>query len=138
MRERLPPGFNTAFRIVKQFIDPGLECDAYADQPWLYGPALSCWFALRVGESGNTQARSKDMEDDNGIVYEGGDGSGQDIRLEKGLPDAAEKRRKFFLDKEHRDNFDFEQGRLYQGDFHNPYLDFSSESPPFLKLNKLS
>lgn len=126
MRDRLPPGFNTAFKIVKQFIDPGLECDAYADEPWLYGPALSCWFALNVGEK-DTSGLSKALKDDKSIVFEGGQGSGHDVRSELGLPDTADKRRKFFLDREHREKFVFEQGRLYEGDFHNPYLDFSSE-----------
>lgn len=50
IRDRLPPGFNQAFRIVKWFIDPGLEGDAYADRPHLYGPALSSWNILRIGE----------------------------------------------------------------------------------------
>jgi hypothetical protein len=50
IRDRLPPGFNQAFRIVKWFIDPGLEGDVYADNPYLYGPALSSWNILRIGE----------------------------------------------------------------------------------------
>ena len=132
VRERLPPGFNTAFGIVKRFIDPGLECDVYADEPWLYGPALSCWFALRIGESGQTTARAKEMETDKGIVVEGADGSGQDVRRQHGIPEAAEKRRKYFIEKQHRKDFSFEAGRLYQGDFHNPYLDFSSKQASYI------
>ncbi|KAI9848767.1 MAG: hypothetical protein M1830_007272, partial [Pleopsidium flavum] len=41
IRDRLPPGFNTALKIVKWAIDPGLDGDVYADRPHLYGPALS-------------------------------------------------------------------------------------------------
>ncbi|CAK7206166.1 hypothetical protein SEUCBS139899_008951 [Sporothrix eucalyptigena] len=41
LRDRLPPGFGAALRIVKWWIDPGLEGDPYADKPYLYGPALS-------------------------------------------------------------------------------------------------
>lgn len=66
------------------------------------------------------------MEDDNGIVSEGGDGSGAALRSQLGMPDTADKRRKYFLDQQHREKFTFEKGRLYQGDFHNPYLDFSN------------
>ncbi|GAM88220.1 hypothetical protein ANO11243_062510 [Dothideomycetidae sp. 11243] len=32
---------NTAFRIVKDFIDPSLACDAGADEPWLRGPVVA-------------------------------------------------------------------------------------------------
>ncbi|OAQ96636.1 hypothetical protein LLEC1_07772 [Akanthomyces lecanii] len=45
IRDKLPPGFNTAMRIVKWWIDPGLDGDAYADKPHLYGPALSSFNA---------------------------------------------------------------------------------------------
>jgi hypothetical protein len=48
IRDRLPPGFNTALRIVKWMIDPGLYGDAYADRPFLYGPALSSLNSLRI------------------------------------------------------------------------------------------
>lgn len=41
IRDRLPPGFNTALRIVRWMVDPGVYGDAYADKPYLYGPALS-------------------------------------------------------------------------------------------------
>lgn len=122
VRDRIPPGFNTAFRIVKEFIDPGLSCDVYADEPWLYGPSLSCWFAFRIG----------DKVDDGkefpapGVLREGADGSGQTLRDEHGLPENNEKRRKHFLDAGHRESFVFEKGRLYQGDFYNPYLDFAN------------
>lgn len=50
IRDRLPPGFSQAFKIVKWFIDPGLEGDAYAEKPYLFGPALSSWNILRIGE----------------------------------------------------------------------------------------
>ncbi|KIW84518.1 hypothetical protein Z517_03768 [Fonsecaea pedrosoi CBS 271.37] len=50
IRDRLPPGFNQAFRIVKWWIDPGLDGDVYADKPFLYGPALSSWNVLRIGD----------------------------------------------------------------------------------------
>ncbi len=49
IRDRLPPGFGTAMNIVRWWIDPGLEGDAYADMPYLYGPALSSFNAVHVG-----------------------------------------------------------------------------------------
>jgi hypothetical protein len=125
VRDRLPPGFNTAFKIVKEFIDPGLTCDAYADEPWLYGPSLSCWFAFRLGE------KVQDGEDfpapgEEDITREGADGSGKEERERLGLPENNEKRRKFFLDAKNRENFVFQKDRCYQADFFNPYLDFGN------------
>lgn len=123
VRDRLPPGFNTAFKIVKEFIDPGLTCDAYAEQPWLYGPSLSCWFAFRIGD---TVAEGEEFPapDEEDVMKDGADGSGQEVRRKYGIPDSADKRKKYFLDAKNREGFSFEKGRCYQGDFFNPYLDF--------------
>ncbi|KAK8210890.1 hypothetical protein IWZ01DRAFT_297296 [Phyllosticta capitalensis] len=124
VRDRLPPGFNYAFNIVKRFIDPGIECDAYADEPWLYGPALSCWFTLRVGDKVGQRGDVPEIREAPALA-EGGDGDGEQVRKGLGLPADADKRRKWFLDREHREAFVFEEGRAYQGDFFNPYLDFN-------------
>ncbi|WPH05083.1 upf0590 protein [Acrodontium crateriforme] len=127
IRDRLPPGFNYAFKIVKEFIDPGLTCDAYADKPWLYGPSLSCWFIFRVDEQIDL-AGGEDfpapVEDK--AMSEGGSGSGNAIRAHLNLPENNHKRRKHFLAEPHRAAFTFEKGRLYQADFYNPYLDFGN------------
>jgi hypothetical protein len=48
IRDRLPPGFSTALRIVRWMIDPGLYGNAYTDKPYLYGPALSSLNCLRI------------------------------------------------------------------------------------------
>jgi hypothetical protein len=126
VRDRLPPGFNTAFKIVKEFIDPGLECDAYADEPWLYGPALSCWFGLRIGEKLSADEELPEAEESQDVIREGADGSGAEIRAKHGLPENNEKRRKFFLSAAKREPFIFEKDRLYSVDFYNPYLDFGN------------
>ncbi|TKA80913.1 hypothetical protein B0A55_01671 [Friedmanniomyces simplex] len=125
--KKLPPGFNTAFKIVKEFIDPGLSCDAYADEPWLYGPSLSCWFAFRVGEKVKPGADFPGPNDHD-AMKEGSDGSGQEVRHKHGIPDNGDKRRKHFLDAQHREDFVFEKGRLYEADFFNPYIDFPNFS----------
>lgn len=126
VRDRLPPGFNTAFRIVKEFIDPGLECDAYADEPWLYGPALSCWFGLRIGDKLNDGAQIPEATERDDLIREGADGSGSEIRTKLNLPENNEKRRKHFLSRPNREAFTFEKDRLYSFDFYNPYLDFGN------------
>ena len=126
VRDRLPPGFNTAFKIVKEWIDPGLECDAYADEPWLYGPALSCWFGFRIGEKIGEDGEIPEGPEPEDIVREGAEGSGKEVREKQGLPENNEKRRKFFLSQSHREPFSFEKDRLYSFDFYNPYLDFGN------------
>jgi len=126
VRDRLPPGFNTAFKIVKEFIDPGLSCDAYADEPWLYGPSLSCWFAFRIGEKVGDEEEVPEPGGEDEVTREGGDGSGEEQRTRLGLPENNEKRRKFFLDAKNREGFVFEKGRCFHADFFNPYLDFGN------------
>jgi hypothetical protein len=110
---------------VKEFIDPGLQCDAYAEEPWLYGPSLSCWFAFRIGENVEAGQDFPEPGEEN-VTREGADGSGQEERDRLGLPENNEKRRKFFLDAKNRENFIFQKGRCYEADFYNPYLDFGN------------
>lgn len=57
IRNYLPPGVNTAMNILKWWIDPGLEGDAYADEPYLYGPALSSFNTVRVGKGEEDEGR---------------------------------------------------------------------------------
>ncbi|WEW59670.1 hypothetical protein PRK78_005149 [Emydomyces testavorans] len=61
IRDRLPPGTNYALKIVKWMIDPGLEGDAYADQPYLYGAALSSWNYFRICEREGVISESVSM-----------------------------------------------------------------------------
>lgn len=131
IRDRLPPGFKTAMRIVTTILDPGIYSDPYSDRPYLYGPALSSFFAFRIGEHvTETVAEdqlSKALEKDNaGVIEEGADGSGVLVREEQGIPPKTSKRRKNFLTIANLENFTFEEGRLYQADVFNPYLDFAN------------
>ncbi|PGH13885.1 hypothetical protein AJ80_06154 [Polytolypa hystricis UAMH7299] len=134
IRDRLPPGTNYALKLVKWTIDPGLEVDAYADRPYMYGPALSSWNYLRVcGRVGEEEeaikaghGASRSFHDE--IIEEGGEGSGLDIRRLLDVPDDAAARKHFFLDEANREMFEFERGRVYKADFGNPYLGFSDFS----------
>ena len=136
IRDRLPPGFGQAFKIVKWWIDPGLDGDVYGDKPYLYGPALSSWNILRIGDKVVDPERHN-MEDwkipnadkfHETVVEEGADGSGEEIRSELSIPADSASRKKFFLAESNRQKFVFEKGRLYQFDFGNPYLDFNDFS----------
>jgi hypothetical protein len=137
IRDRLPPGFNQAFRIVKWWIDPGLDGDVYADKPYLYGPALSSWNVLRIGdkiieepEIASKEAWKLPNADSwhETVIEEGGEGTGADVWEEEGIPADSAGRQKHFLTEANRDDFVFEAGRLYQSDFGNQYLDFNDFS----------
>ncbi|PVH88149.1 DUF1769-domain-containing protein [Cadophora sp. DSE1049] len=137
IRDRLPPGFNTAFRIVKWVVDPGLDGDVYADKPYLYGPAASSVNKLHVGpkagDGGDKDGKVKEGKGKEGIGHheaglvfeEGGDEEGLELRKEKGVPETEAARKKHFLLEEKRREWEWEQGRVYGCDFYNPYLDFN-------------
>lgn len=127
VRDRLPPGFNYALEIVKKVIDPAMEVDAYADEPWLWSPALDGFFKLRIGDKLSPEEQ-KDIPHsaESSPLEEGADGSGKQIREASGMPDNSEKRRKYFMTEENRAKFGvFEKDRLYHADFFNPYIDFN-------------
>ncbi|CAN9267545.1 unnamed protein product [Alternaria alternata] len=141
IRDRLPPLFDKAFGIVKWWIDPGLDGDVYADEPYLYGALLSSINVFRIGSKADGEKPSgDDLEgeaqtqgdvevpgsDGEAIVYEeGADGDGVEVRKEKRVPDKSGARQKFFLTEQNRKDFVFEAGREYKCDFFNPYLDFN-------------
>ncbi|QPC73429.1 hypothetical protein HYE68_004181 [Fusarium pseudograminearum] len=119
IRDRLPPGFNTAMGIVRWWIDPGLDGDAYADKPYLYGPALSSFNTIHVGEG--------DFDEEKGGLWfeEGGDEEGLEAREEVGAPLTSKARMKWALRADSKEKWVFEYGQTYGFDFFNPYLNFS-------------
>lgn len=132
IRDRLPPLFDKAFGIVKWWIDPGLDGDVQADEPYLYGALLSSINVLRIGDKSSSPSTSSKHESESEktegdvIVYqEGAFGSGESVRKDLHLPSTSSARQKHFLAEQHRKDFTFEKGREYQCDFFNPYLDFN-------------
>lgn len=130
IKDRLPPGFRYAMKIVTTILDPGIYSDPYSDKPYLYGPALSSFFAFRIGDHiGDVSAEkqlARHQADAKGVIEEGADGSGQRVRADRQIPAKTSKRRKNFLDEKKLEEFTFEAGRMYQADFFNPYLDFAN------------
>lgn len=142
IRDRLPPGFGTALRIVKWAVDPGIEGDVYADKPFLYGNALSSVNALRVGgmvgEDGGDGGGGNGKEEKGvEVVEEGGERGGEKVREELGVPTASDQRKKWFLDKGKTEGWVWENGRVYWCDFFNPYLDFNREFLPLMFFSPL-
>ena len=134
IRDKLPPGFNQAFNLVKWFVDPGLYGDVYADEPYLYGPMLSSINVLRVGpKDDKEQEKVEEVRanaEEGAALEEGGDGDGIDARQEMGVPGTAAARKKHFLTESNLHKFTFEKGREYSCDFFNPYLDFNGRAGP--------
>ena len=99
----------------------------YGDEPYLYGALLSSINVLSIGEkTADGKASAEEVEEGGAVVYtEGAEGSGEEVRKEKGVPAASAARQKFFLTEGNRKNFTFEKGREYSCDFFNPYLDFN-------------
>lgn len=110
-------------------IDPGLEGDLYADKPHLYGRALSSFNVISVGER---VAKGEGLRKEEGhgdrVVEEGGKGEGLEWRKSRDVPDDAGKRKAWFLAKAKAERWQWEEGRVYEGDFFNPYLDFNDFS----------
>lgn len=125
IRDRLPPGFNAALRLVKWLLDPALDGDAYADKPYLYSPALASWNQFCIGNKISKDDDVPTMHDR--IIEEGAEGTGVEIRRKARIPDTVDQRRKYFLCDQNRKNFELQPGRMYMADFGNPYLVFNGE-----------
>ncbi|KAF2210872.1 hypothetical protein CERZMDRAFT_118089 [Cercospora zeae-maydis SCOH1-5] len=128
IRDKLPPGFNQAFKIATWFIDPGLYGDVSADEPYLYSPLLSSMNVLRIGPKDDREQEKVEetrAQEATLVFEEGADGDGQEVRNTLGLPELGPARQKFFLTEQHLKDFTFEKGREYSNDFFNPYLDFN-------------
>jgi hypothetical protein len=131
IRDRLPPGFNTAFKIVKWAVDPGLDGDVYADKPYLYGGVGGSVNRLYIkeGEGEDKVGKRQEDEEDVGLVFEeGGDEDGKETRNDSGIPETEAGRKKWFLNQTHKESWEWEEGTTYGCDFFNPYLDFNGMS----------
>lgn len=128
IKDKLPPGFDQAFKIAKWFIDPGLYGDVYADEPYLYSPLLSSMNVLRVGPKDDREQEKVEevrANEELNVFEEGADGDGEEARTKAGMPADAAARKKYFLTESHLKKFTFDAGREYSNDFFNPYLDFN-------------
>ncbi|RDA91878.1 hypothetical protein CP533_0386 [Ophiocordyceps camponoti-saundersi (nom. inval.)] len=122
IRDRLPPGFSAALSFVKWWVDPGLDGDPYADQPYLFGPALSSFNRLHIGPGVYDEVKG-------GLWFdEGGDSAGLATRASLGMPNTSKERMKWALRDEAKAKWLFRYGETYGLDFFNPYLDFENLS----------
>ncbi|KAF2849574.1 DUF1769-domain-containing protein, partial [Plenodomus tracheiphilus IPT5] len=129
IKHQLPPGTKTALKIATSWLDPGLYADPYAEEPYLYGPALSSWFAFSIGELTSCEDActqlSRLQQESKNIITEGATSSSAS-KLRTNIPSSYKKRRKHFLSPSALSSFTFEKDRMYHADFFNPHLDFAN------------
>lgn len=82
---------------------------------------------LRVGKRADKLDHHVGKEESEEVLEEGGDGDGEEWRESRSVPDTAAARMKHFLTHGKTEEWEWEEGRVYKGDFFNPYLDFNSE-----------
>lgn len=70
-------------------------------------------------------------------LEEGGERGGQKVRREAGIPEEAQARKKWFLEKGRTEEWVWEKETVYGVDFFNPYLDFNGSSFSFSLLTQL-
>lgn len=102
IRDILPYGFSFALGLFKKLVDPSVDGDAYADQPYLYGRALTSFTTIYYKEKG------KDW-----------------VTIDK--PSANSRRHKYLQEKE-RQQFQFSADTLYYLEFATPYLEINDQT----------
>lgn len=113
-----------ALGVVRTVLDPSIHGDAYADNPYLYSPALATWNQFQIGDKGD----DKRLLESNTVVDEGASSKPDaEVRTKLSIPVDAAGRRKHFQHEASRKAFDFEPGRVYMADFGNQYLNFAGE-----------
>lgn len=117
-------------------IDPGVDGDVHADKPYLYGNALSSLNVLRVGEKVDDSAKHEDNAGQENVIAEGGEGDGEKFRKNRNVPGDAAARKKWYLGDGRTKEWEWEAGRVYWGDFFNPYLDFNGRSACSVKPSR--
>lgn len=107
-------------------VDPGLDGDVHADEPYMYGPAASSMNTLHIGSKNGSGRENSGLDSEVGLIFEeGGSDEGLKLRDESEIPETEVARKKFFLNEENRRNWEWEGGRTYGVDFFNGYLDFN-------------
>lgn len=113
-------------RVCPLAVDPGLDGDVHADEPYLYGPAASSMNTLHVGSKVRSSEEKSAVDSTAGLLFqEGGSEEGLKVRGASEVPETESARKKFFLNEDNRRNWEWESGRTYGVDFFNAYLDFN-------------
>jgi hypothetical protein len=95
IRDHLPYGTSAALKVVR-YIDPSLEQDVYADEPWAWSPLIATMNVVKVTKLDSAKAAlpawsAKAPEEDVSPVM-----------ADKELMGRADARRKYFATADHR------------------------------------
>ncbi|CAZ86071.1 unnamed protein product [Tuber melanosporum] len=100
-----------------RWIDPSLDADVYADEPWIFGPALASMSAISTSSPSSPPCPEKK-----------GGGGGEEVGglvEDNGMGLTAKARRKHFLTERRRKEWVFEPGKVYEMEFSGPWLDLA-------------
>jgi len=122
IRDSLPLAFPLLFSAAR-WIDPSLDADVYADEPWIYGPALASMSTISTSSSHHS-ARRVGKKDRGGGGEEEEEEEAGGLVEDNGLGLTAKARRKHFLTEGKRKEWVFEAGKVYKMEFSGPWLDF--------------
>lgn len=92
---------------------------------------------LRVGPKidGDAKTAVSARQQERQVIEEGGYEGGDKLREDLGVPEDAATRKKWFLGEQGRlERWVWEEGRIYEADFFNPYLDFNSKGYCFVNI----
>lgn len=105
----LPPGTDMAVKLVKWWLDPGLECELRCEKPWASSPAIVTMNKLSVGFD-----KRPSKEECLGVVEGGG----------KEWWGGKDRKKHFGASEEARNKFHFQPGMQLEMDFCNGMVDF--------------
>lgn len=142
IKKFLPYGTSTGLKLFKRYVDPSVEGDLYAEEPFIYGKALSSFNAISVANPATDDSKevgSSASKNDSEYQSSGkADGTeakdiekkckifslvSEDLKLAKmensklEIPAKASQRQKFFQDRGAQKAFTFEKGVQYNLDF---------------------
>ncbi|PUU77842.1 hypothetical protein B9Z19DRAFT_897354, partial [Tuber borchii] len=107
-----------------RWIDPSLDADVYADEPWIYGPALASMSTISTSSSSSSDSKKKQSEGGGEEKEEKEEEEAGGLVEDNGLGLTAKARRKHFLTEAKRKEWVFEAGKEYKMEFSGPWLDF--------------
>lgn len=110
IKDYLPYGTSTGLKVFKNYVDPSVDGDLFAEKPYLYGKALSSFNVINdkldpISEEGEDQFIKEDLVNDEPT---------SDKLL---IPVESSDRQKFFQDIKNLEGFEFKKGHTYTFDF---------------------
>ncbi|RKP08960.1 hypothetical protein THASP1DRAFT_14906 [Thamnocephalis sphaerospora] len=119
---RLPPGASLGVRMLRAIIDPGLEADLWAEQPWAWSPVVCTMNAIAAWPS---EVEAGDEEDRQPDASQPLQEHAQRLYPDRVARSSAE-RKKYFADEAARSAVELQPELEYAMDFCNGMADFNT------------